>query len=374
MFKRKTKAQKIHRLNELQPMVASGRPVLINFFQVGCAPCQVMDGIVNELAREYGETAHVVKADIGKVPGAIETYKIRSTPTTVVIARPPEKMSKKARAEGAGHQEADDGTADAALARIRTRDEGPTPAGARVKRRTPHRGLAPSRVVPRALEAAAVDLLGLLATRYSLRVPRWFRDRRKRLTAGLDDLVPDLLDAVHQPQIRCLAGAEVGLGHPLDPALLLELLHATVIVDRVQRVHTERLPAVLVEDREARHVGRTVCDVDHVSERHPSLLFPDPGVDVDIGVPIDALVDLEERPCLGGVVDRVAEVGDRRSGGRHRELIEVAGRSRGLDEGVRPHAVNVICEHAALDHRQDPGRHDVVLDRDSLGRQTRGCL
>ena len=97
MFKRKTKARKIHRLNELQPMVASGRPVLINFFQVGCAPCQVMDGIVNELAREYGETAHVVKADIGKVPGTIETYKIRSTPTTVVIARPPEKMSKKAR-------------------------------------------------------------------------------------------------------------------------------------------------------------------------------------------------------------------------------------------------------------------------------------
>lgn len=97
MFKRKTKARKIHRLNELQPMLASGRPVLVNFFQVGCAPCQVMDGIVNELAREYGDSAHVVKADVGKVPGAIETYKIRSTPTTIVIARPPLKTSKKAR-------------------------------------------------------------------------------------------------------------------------------------------------------------------------------------------------------------------------------------------------------------------------------------
>jgi thiol-disulfide isomerase/thioredoxin len=83
-------------------MVASGRPVLISFFQVGCAPCQVMDGIVNELAREYGETAHVVKADIGRVPGAIEAYKIRSTPTTVVIAHPPDKMSKKARQRAHG--------------------------------------------------------------------------------------------------------------------------------------------------------------------------------------------------------------------------------------------------------------------------------
>ena len=102
MFKRKTKARKIHRLDELQPMVASGRPVLISFFQVGCAPCQVMDGIVNELALEYGETAHVVKADIGRVPGAIETYKIRSTPTTVVIARPPDTTSKKAQRKTEG--------------------------------------------------------------------------------------------------------------------------------------------------------------------------------------------------------------------------------------------------------------------------------
>jgi len=102
MFKRKTKARKINNLDELQPMIASGRPVLINFFQIGCAPCQVMDGIVNELAREYGESAHVVKADIGRVHGAAQTYKIRSTPTTVVIARPPQKNSKKARRKAQG--------------------------------------------------------------------------------------------------------------------------------------------------------------------------------------------------------------------------------------------------------------------------------
>ena len=108
MFNRKTKARKINSLDELQPMVASGRPVLINFFQVGCAPCQVMDGIVNELAREYGESAHIVKADVGRVPGAAEAYKIRSTPTTVVIARPPKKTSKKAlkKAQGTKKQQA----------------------------------------------------------------------------------------------------------------------------------------------------------------------------------------------------------------------------------------------------------------------------
>ncbi|HZJ48771.1 MAG TPA: thioredoxin family protein [Acidimicrobiia bacterium] len=102
MFKRKTKALKIHRLDELQPLVASGRPVLVNFSQVGCPACQVMDGVVNELAREYGDSAHIVKADIGRVPGAIDAYKIRSTPTTVVIARAPEKTSKKASQNAKG--------------------------------------------------------------------------------------------------------------------------------------------------------------------------------------------------------------------------------------------------------------------------------
>jgi thioredoxin 1 len=102
MFKRKAKAVKIHRLDELQPMVASGRPVLVNFSQVGCPACQVMDGVVNELAREYGESVYIVKADIGRVPGAVDEYKIRSTPTTVVIAKARQKNSKKARKNAQG--------------------------------------------------------------------------------------------------------------------------------------------------------------------------------------------------------------------------------------------------------------------------------
>ena len=67
VFSRKPKAQRLQSLNELDSMLKSGKPVLLDFMQVGCAPCQVMDGIVNELAREYGESAHIVKVDVGKV-------------------------------------------------------------------------------------------------------------------------------------------------------------------------------------------------------------------------------------------------------------------------------------------------------------------
>ena len=60
-----------------------------------------LTGVHNE---RYG--AHIVKADIGRVPGAAETYKIRSTPTTVVIARPRQKTSKKARKKIGGPKKA----------------------------------------------------------------------------------------------------------------------------------------------------------------------------------------------------------------------------------------------------------------------------
>ena len=95
MFKKKPKARKLTHLGEIDELTKSGRPVLVDFYQVGCAPCQVMDGIFNELAREYGSSAHVVKADIGNMPDAVDRYKIRSTPTMVLLAPARPKKAKK---------------------------------------------------------------------------------------------------------------------------------------------------------------------------------------------------------------------------------------------------------------------------------------
>ncbi len=95
MFKKKPKARKIVHMGEIDELTRSGKPVLVDFYQVGCAPCQVMDGIFNELAREYGSSAHVVKADIGRMPDAVGRYKIRSTPTMVLLAPAKPKKAKK---------------------------------------------------------------------------------------------------------------------------------------------------------------------------------------------------------------------------------------------------------------------------------------
>ena len=78
IFNKKSKPTKLQSLDELQPMLDSGKPVLLDLMQVNCGPCRIMDGVVNELAAEFGDSAHIVKVDVTKVPGAAQAFGIRS--------------------------------------------------------------------------------------------------------------------------------------------------------------------------------------------------------------------------------------------------------------------------------------------------------
>ena len=100
IFSKKTKPTKIESLDDLAPMLESGKPVLLDLMQTNCQPCRVMDGIVNELAHEYGESAHIVKVDVTKVPGAAAAFAVRSTPTFVLLGTATKNVSKKAQRKG----------------------------------------------------------------------------------------------------------------------------------------------------------------------------------------------------------------------------------------------------------------------------------
>ncbi|MFQ5522410.1 MAG: thioredoxin family protein [Acidimicrobiia bacterium] len=84
-LKRRHKATRLKSPNEFEELLAQGKPVLVDFFQYGCAPCQVMDGIVDEVAEEFQEQAIVVKANADKVPELFQKFKVRSTPTFVLV-------------------------------------------------------------------------------------------------------------------------------------------------------------------------------------------------------------------------------------------------------------------------------------------------
>jgi thiol-disulfide isomerase/thioredoxin len=87
MFKRnkKTKPTHITTLEEMNDLAADG-PVLVDFFQKGCAPCQAMDGIVTEIADQFAGGLAVAKVNVAHAPELVQRFKIMSTPTFVVLA------------------------------------------------------------------------------------------------------------------------------------------------------------------------------------------------------------------------------------------------------------------------------------------------
>ncbi len=95
LFKRRPKPVHLESLDHLDDLARSGKPVLVDFFQFGCSPCQVMDGIVNELAEEFDGRAVVVKANVAKVPDVAAKFKVRSTPTFIILG-----ISERAKANG----------------------------------------------------------------------------------------------------------------------------------------------------------------------------------------------------------------------------------------------------------------------------------
>jgi thioredoxin 1 len=101
IFKKRPKPVNLEHLDQLDELVETGQPILLDFWRLGCQPCRLMDGIVKELAEEYHGSAHVVRVDVGAVPGAVEAYRIQATPTFIVLGKSRKKPSKKARKRGA---------------------------------------------------------------------------------------------------------------------------------------------------------------------------------------------------------------------------------------------------------------------------------
>jgi thioredoxin 1 len=85
IFKKRFKATQLKTSDEFEQLLAEGKPVLIDFYKYNCQPCQIMDGIVDEVADEFQEEANVVKVNLERVPDLFGKFKVKSTPTFVLI-------------------------------------------------------------------------------------------------------------------------------------------------------------------------------------------------------------------------------------------------------------------------------------------------
>ncbi|GBD84517.1 thioredoxin-1 [bacterium BMS3Abin02] len=98
-FRKRTKAINVKNIEQIDEFTADGKPVLIDFMQSSSPPCRAMDGTIDELAHEFRESAHVLKVNVGKVPGAAQHYKIKGTPTFVLFGTS-ERSQRKAKQRG----------------------------------------------------------------------------------------------------------------------------------------------------------------------------------------------------------------------------------------------------------------------------------
>lgn len=69
---------------DFRAIVASEKPVLIDFYAEWCGPCKTLAPILKEVAKEIGEGAKVIKIDIDKNPILAQKLGVRSVPTLMI--------------------------------------------------------------------------------------------------------------------------------------------------------------------------------------------------------------------------------------------------------------------------------------------------
>jgi thioredoxin 1 len=68
-------------------VLASDRPVVVDFWAEWCPPCRTISKSLAELADEFGERVVVAKLNTDENPEATRTYGVLSLPTLLVFRR-----------------------------------------------------------------------------------------------------------------------------------------------------------------------------------------------------------------------------------------------------------------------------------------------
>lgn len=72
-------------LADFQKSIAGNLPVLVDFHTVWCAPCKRMAPVVDQLEKEVGAKAKVLRVDADKSKETANHYKVRGVPVFIVF-------------------------------------------------------------------------------------------------------------------------------------------------------------------------------------------------------------------------------------------------------------------------------------------------
>lgn len=66
-------------------VLKSDKPVLLEFGATWCQPCRILEPVLEELAKEWGENIKVAKLDVDEASQITINYQVLSVPTTMLF-------------------------------------------------------------------------------------------------------------------------------------------------------------------------------------------------------------------------------------------------------------------------------------------------
>jgi thioredoxin 1 len=72
-------------MSDFNEIINSDRPTLVDFFAVWCNPCKMMSPVIDQMVKEIGDDANILKIDVDQNRELAIKYGIRGVPTFIVF-------------------------------------------------------------------------------------------------------------------------------------------------------------------------------------------------------------------------------------------------------------------------------------------------